>query len=65
MASDRSAVIIECAINGVTSPEKNPNVPRKPDQIAAETFQVLDAGASLIHAHNSDIKLSGEEAARD
>jgi hypothetical protein len=58
-------VIIECAINGVTSPEKNPNVPRKPDQIAAETFRVLDAGASLIHAHNFDINLSGEEAARD
>ena len=65
IASDRNAVIIECAINGVTSPEKNPNVPRKPDQIAAETFRVLDAGASLIHAHNFDIKLSGEEAAHD
>jgi 3-keto-5-aminohexanoate cleavage enzyme len=65
MASDRGPVIIECAINGVTSVEKNPHVPRKPDQIAADTFRALDAGASLIHAHNSEIELAGEEAARD
>jgi 3-keto-5-aminohexanoate cleavage enzyme len=58
-------VIIECAINGVTSPEKNPHVPRKPAEIIDDTFRALDAGASLIHAHNSDIQLGGEEAARD
>jgi 3-keto-5-aminohexanoate cleavage enzyme len=65
MASQPSAVIIECAINGVTSPEKNPNVPRKPTEIADDTFRALDAGASLIHAHNTDFQLSGEEAASD
>ena len=58
-------VIIECAINGVTSPEKNPHVPRKPTEIADDTFRALDAGASIIHAHNSEIALAGEEAARD
>jgi uncharacterized protein (DUF849 family) len=57
--------MIECAINGATSPEKNPNVPRKPSEIIDDTFRALDAGASLIHAHNSDFSLSGEEAARD
>jgi uncharacterized protein (DUF849 family) len=65
MAQSRDAVILECAINGGTSPEKNPNVPRTPDQIAVDTLRVLDAGASLIHAHNSDYQLTGEAAARD
>jgi len=65
MAVDLSPVIIECAINGVTSPEKNPHVPRKPADIVADTYRALDAGASVIHAHNSDFALSGEEAARD
>jgi 3-keto-5-aminohexanoate cleavage enzyme len=65
MAEKLQPVIIECAINGVTSPEKNPHVPRKPADIAADTFRALDAGASVIHAHNSDFSLSGEEAARD
>src|SRR5215468_3791560 len=59
------AVIIECAINGVTSPEKNANVPRKPAEIVDDAFRALDAGASLIHAHNSDIQLGGEAAAQD
>jgi uncharacterized protein (DUF849 family) len=65
MASNREPVIIECAINGGTSTEKNPNVPRKPDQIVADTLRVLDAGAALIHAHNADYQLQGEAAARD
>jgi uncharacterized protein (DUF849 family) len=65
MAGNSEPVIIECAINGVTSPEKNPNVPRKPAEIIDDTFRALDAGASLIHAHNSDIQLGGEEAAQD
>ena len=64
-AKSQGPVIIECAINGATSPEKNPNVPRKPAEIIDDTFRALDAGASLIHAHNSDFSLSGEEAARD
>lgn len=65
MASQPAPVIIECAINGVTSAEKNPHVPRKPAEIVEDTFRALDAGASLIHAHNSDFSLSGEEAASD
>jgi uncharacterized protein (DUF849 family) len=65
MASGLDPVMIECAINGVTSPEKNPHVPRKPDQIVSDTFRALDAGASLIHAHNFDIQLGGQEAASD
>jgi uncharacterized protein (DUF849 family) len=65
MPSRPDPVMIECAINGVTSPEKNPHVPRKPTEIVDDAFRALDAGASVIHAHNSDFSLSGEEAARD
>ena len=65
MSGHAGPVIIECAINGVTSPDKNPHVPRKPADIVADTYRALDAGASVIHAHNSDFALRGEEAARD
>ena len=56
-------VIIECAMNGETRPEKNPNVPRKPDAIVADAMRCLDAGATLLHAHNDDIMLHGRAAA--
>jgi len=57
------AVVIEAAINGETRPEKNPHVPRTPQAIAREALACLRAGASLIHAHNHDIRLWGREAA--
>lgn len=56
-------VVIEAAINGETRPDRNPNVPRKPDEIVADVFRCLDAGASLIHAHNGEITLTGRAAA--
>ena len=56
-------VILEAAINGETRPDKNPNVPRKPEEIVADTFRCLDAGATLIHAHNDDIRETGRTAA--
>lgn len=58
-------VVIEAAINGMTSVERNPNVPITPDEIVADTLRCLDAGATLIHAHNSDISLQGAPAADD
>lgn len=56
-------VIIEAAINGETRPERNPNVPRDPDAIVRDVGQCLEAGASLIHAHSGDIRLTGRAAA--
>jgi uncharacterized protein (DUF849 family) len=56
-------VIIEAAINGMTRPERNPNVPLAPDDIRADACRCLDAGATIIHAHNHDIRLGGREAA--
>ena len=56
-------VIIEAAINGMTTPERNPHVPRTPEEIASDAIRCLDAGASIIHAHNHDITLTGSAAA--
>jgi 3-keto-5-aminohexanoate cleavage enzyme len=56
-------VIIEAAINGMTTVERNPHVPLRPDAIRAEALRCLDAGAAIIHAHNHDISLSGAAAA--
>src|SRR3954452_14654430 len=62
---DGNAVIIEAAINGVGSKQRNPNIPRLPDEVVAETRACLDAGASIIHAHNANIRLVGRPAADD
>ena len=56
-------VIIEAAINGTTTAERNPNVPLRPDAIRADANRCLDAGAAIIHAHNHDIALRGADAA--
>ena len=58
-----SPVIVEAAINGETRPERNPNVPRNPEEIIADVFRCLDAGASMIHAHNDAIRKTGRKAA--
>ena len=57
-------VIIECAINGETKPERNPHVPRTPEQIRADALAANDAGATIIHSHTTDISLTGDAAAR-
>jgi uncharacterized protein (DUF849 family) len=56
-------VIIEAAINGMTTPERNPHVPRTPAEITADAIRCVDAGATIIHAHNHDITLTGKAAA--
>jgi uncharacterized protein (DUF849 family) len=63
MARKDEHVIIEAAINGETKPERNPNAPRKPEEIIADVLRCLDAGASIIHAHSDDIMRTGREAA--
>ena len=56
-------VIVEAAINGMTTPARNPRVPTTPEEIRADALRCLDAGASIIHAHNHSIALQGREAA--
>jgi len=63
MAREDIPLVIEAAINGETQPDRNPNTPRKPEEITADVFRCLDAGATVIHAHTDDIQLTGREAA--
>lgn len=58
-------VVIEVALNGGSTKRRNPNVPRTPDEIISDTYSCLDAGAAIIHAHNSDYALTGKAAADD
>ena len=37
---EATPVIIEAAINGETRPERNPNAPRKPEEIIADVSAV-------------------------
>ena len=63
--SPTTPVIIECAINGATRKSRNPNVPRQADEIHADVISSLDAGATIIHAHNANFHLLGRDAADD
>jgi uncharacterized protein (DUF849 family) len=56
-------VLIEAAINGGTTKARNPNVPVTPQEIRADALRCFDAGATIVHAHNHDIRLSGAAAA--
>ncbi len=58
-----SPVIVEAAINGGTRRDRNPNVPITPEEIAADAVACLDAGAAVIHLHNHDFTLWGQDAA--
>ena len=65
MPSLDTPVILEAAINGMTSKEKNPNAPRSHDEIQREALRCYELGATIVHAHNSDIALEGRAAAED
>jgi len=56
-------VIIEAAINGVTTPDRNPHVPRTPAEIAADAVRCLAAGTAIVHSHNADMAVDGARAA--
>src|SRR5262249_34398149 len=57
------AVIIEAAINGATTKERNPHVPISEDELVADALACLDAGAAIIHHHIAASRLSGADAA--
>lgn len=58
-----SEVIFEVAINGETRKDRNPNAPRRPQEIGAQGAACLAAGAGMIHNHIDDPHLEGEAAA--
>ena len=57
------AVIIEAAINGTTTKERNPHTPRRPDEIASDAMACFDAGAAIVHNHVDVVAVPGEESA--
>ena len=47
-------VILEVALNGVTSRERNPAAPRLPAEVAEDALRCLAAGAAIVHTHTHD-----------
>jgi uncharacterized protein (DUF849 family) len=56
-------VVIEAAVNGVTTPERNRHVPRTPAEIARDGIACLEAGAAVVHNHLDQMALDGPQAA--
>lgn len=52
-------LIIEAAINGATSKDRNPHVPRSVDEIVASALACLQAGAAIVHNHNDEPNVGG------
>src|SRR3954449_8784427 len=56
-------VIIEAALNGVTSPKRNPNAPATVEEHTKDALACIDAGATVIHTHAPNIAVPPEVAA--
>jgi 3-keto-5-aminohexanoate cleavage enzyme len=52
--TEPTPVVLEVAVNGVTTPEWNPAVPREPAAIAEEALRCIEAGAAIVHTHSHD-----------
>lgn len=44
-------MIIEVALNGITSRARNARVPVQPEELAREAIECIDAGATIVHTH--------------
>ncbi|WP_227012689.1 MULTISPECIES: 3-keto-5-aminohexanoate cleavage protein [unclassified Pseudonocardia] len=49
-----STVILEAALNGTTTREQNPHVPRNPGEVTEQALEALDLGAAIVHNHNDE-----------
>ncbi|MEE9285925.1 MAG: 3-keto-5-aminohexanoate cleavage protein [Dehalococcoidia bacterium] len=47
-------LMIEAAINELTSKEQNPNVPYGPEEVARDAIACAKAGATIVHFHARD-----------
>jgi 3-keto-5-aminohexanoate cleavage enzyme len=56
-------VIIEAALNGVTTPARNPRVPATVDNQIRDALACIDAGATVIHTHAPNMLVGADEAA--
>jgi uncharacterized protein (DUF849 family) len=55
-------VIIEAALNGVTTQIRNPHAPLTPEEQTKDALACIDAGATVIHTHTANIAAPVEEA---
>jgi uncharacterized protein (DUF849 family) len=53
MRNGDQPVIIEAAINGGATKAANPHVPISPDEHVADILAVLEAGAAIVHHHDT------------
>lgn len=58
-------VIIEVAVNGVTTSERNPAVPILASEVSEEILTCMDAGASVVHSHCAAKSPDALEVAED
>jgi uncharacterized protein (DUF849 family) len=58
-------VIIEAALNGITSRRHNPTVPVSVDELVAEAIACVDAGATVVHTHVPDPAAPAEARAEE
>jgi 3-keto-5-aminohexanoate cleavage enzyme len=56
-------VIIEAALNGQTTKDVTPKVPRSSAELTEDALRCLDAGATIVHTHIDNILSNGREAA--
>jgi hypothetical protein len=63
MNENHAPVIIEAALNGVTSRTRNPDVPATAEEQAKDALACVDAGATVIHTHAPNIAVPPDEAA--
>jgi len=61
--SRETPVMIEVALNGVTSRRRNPNVPATVEEHAKDALACIDVGATIIHTHAPNLVVGAEEAA--
>jgi 3-keto-5-aminohexanoate cleavage enzyme len=63
MTATSTPVIIEAAINGVTTKQTNPHVPRSAEEITADALRCFAAGAAIVHNHVDVYLADGPTAA--
>jgi uncharacterized protein (DUF849 family) len=61
MSPTDAPVVIEAALNGVTARARNANVPITAEEQAKAALTCLDAGATVIHTHASNLAAPPEE----
>ena len=57
-------VIIEVALNGATTHDRNPNAPQDQQALIEDAIRCIEAGASVVHTHAPDISIGGKDGAQ-